>query len=251
MLLQLILAPIWQPMKDQLSLFRALATGGRIPGTNLVLMPVPGGRCRFDLIEHIMMALAGAWLVFRVICCELAIEDRQPPAMRRQRKNASNVRQTEAETTTACSIEANHIMLVQQQKEPVPETDALLETEEMFYWGCQRLRRHQPILKFTRTQLDKLLRLERNADDYDDNDNDDVDDDDDDDDDVVEEADDEADGNDADNNVDPDDNKTENLNSEQNSIVNPSAYVEDFEAHCNSTRNPAAAQEKHVELRRV
>ncbi|EDW66394.2 uncharacterized protein [Drosophila virilis] len=241
MLLQLILAPIWQPMKDQLSLFRALATGGRIPGTNLVLMPVPGGRCRFGLIEHIMMALAGAWLVFRVICCELAIEDRQPPPVRRQRKNAYNVRQTEAETNTACSTDANHIMMVQQQKEPMPETDPLLETEEMFYWGCQRLRRHQPILKFTRTQLDKLLRLERNAEDYDDNDDDDDDDDD------YEEAN----GNDDNDNGDPGDNKSENLNSEQNSIVNPSASVEDIETHCNSTRNPGAAEEKHVELGRA
>ncbi|XP_064538823.1 uncharacterized protein LOC135428673 [Drosophila montana] len=220
MLLQLILAPVWQPMKDQLSLFRALATGGRIPGTNLVLMPVPGGRCRFGLMEHIMMALAGAWLLFRVICCELAIEDRQP--VKRQCKDACIVRQTEAKTTT-CSTEANQV--VQQQKEPLLETDALPETEEMFYWGCQRLRRHKPILRFTRTQLDKLLRLERNADDYDDDDD--------------ENDDDEVDGDGNDD--DDDDDDGENLNSEVNSTVYPSASVEDFEAHCNSTINPAAA----------
>jgi len=40
-------------------------------------MPAVEGKPRFGIIEHLMMALAGGWLLFRVIFCELADEDKQ------------------------------------------------------------------------------------------------------------------------------------------------------------------------------
>ncbi|KAL7744231.1 hypothetical protein ACLKA6_009195 [Drosophila palustris] len=76
MLLFSLIAPLWHPVKDQLCLIRALATGGRIPGTNLILMPAVEGKPRFGVMEHFMMALAGGWLLFRVIFCKLADEDK-------------------------------------------------------------------------------------------------------------------------------------------------------------------------------
>jgi len=88
MILLSLIAPLWHPVKEQLCLIRALATGDRIPGTNLILMPADASGDRFGVMEHMMMVLAGGWLLFRVICCKLVDEDKLQP---RTQKNLSKI----------------------------------------------------------------------------------------------------------------------------------------------------------------
>lgn len=179
-MLQSIFGPLWQPMKDQLSLFRALATGGRIPGTNLILMPVAAGKCRFGLMEHFMMALAGAWLLFRVVYCEL----KDMKSTKRQHCVscvAWNEKNTDTETTTTTTTTTNNTTTIttvmtddattsptDQHEETNDEhmlidTDSMFgdETEAIFYWGCHRLHKQGPIFRFTRLQLEEMLRMDQ------------------------------------------------------------------------------------------
>ncbi|EDW06407.2 transcription initiation factor TFIID subunit 11 [Drosophila mojavensis] len=210
MLLQSIFAPLWQPVKDQLGLFRALATGGRIPGTNLILMPVAAGKCRFGFVEHFMMALAGAWLLFCVIYREL--KDVKP-TKRQQHKQpysvcciAWNERDTDTDmdtettittTTTTTTITTTTTTAdtgtssqtedtanqTDQNEETIDgqlmiHTDGVLGdgTEATFYWGCHQLHRPEPIFRFTRLQLEKMLRMDQDEsdDDYEDDSDDDI-----------------------------------------------------------------------------
>ncbi|XP_034490135.1 glutamic acid-rich protein-like [Drosophila innubila] len=149
MILLSLIAPLRHPVKDQLCLIRALATGGRIPGTNLILMPAIEGKPRFGIMEHLMMALAGGWLLFRVIFCELADEDKQC--------KTQNI--TEMETISMITAEE------EVQKEEHKQKDEEEEEEELYYWEGRQRFGHEPLIKFTRQQLDILLRLNSNDDD--------------------------------------------------------------------------------------
>ncbi|XP_017869968.1 PREDICTED: myb-like protein X [Drosophila arizonae] len=208
MLLQSIFAPLWQPVKDQLGLFRALATGGRIPGTNLILMPVAAGKCRFGFMEHFMMALAGAWLLFCVIYREL--KDVKPTKRQQQHQQpcsmcciAWNEKDTDTDTETTITTTTTTTTITttttadtgtssptedtanqtDENEETIDgqlmiDTDGVLGdgTEAIFYWGCHQLHRPEPIFRFTRLQLEKMLRMDQDEsdDDYEDDSDDDI-----------------------------------------------------------------------------
>lgn len=207
MLLQSIFAPLWQPVKDQLGLFRALATGGRIPGTNLILMPVAAGKSRFGFMEHFMMALAGAWLLFRVIYRELKVV--KPTKRQLQQPNsvcciAWNEKDTDADTeTTITTITTGSTTTTttadngtssptddtanqtDEHEETTDDqmmidTDGMLGdgTEAIFYWGCRQVHKPEPILRYTRLQLEKMFRIDQDegddGNDYEDDSYDDI-----------------------------------------------------------------------------
>ncbi|TDG44587.1 hypothetical protein AWZ03_008993 [Drosophila navojoa] len=248
MLLQSIIAPLWQPVKNQLGLFRALATGGRIPGTNLILMPVAAGKCRFGFIEHFMMALAGAWLLFRVIYREL--KDVKPAKRQQQQpycvscipwneNDTDTDTETETEMTITTTTTATTITTTttadngtssstddtsnQTDEETVDgqlmiDTEGMLGdgTEAIFYWGTHQLHKPEPIFRFTRLQLEKMLRMDQDesddSNDYEDEDSDD---------DIIQDSDDKVDDSQSNSNKDKEDtnlNSYENINEMQANV---------------------------------
>ncbi|KAH8396051.1 hypothetical protein KR222_002301 [Zaprionus bogoriensis] len=159
LLLSLIERVLHQP-RDQLSLLRALASGGRIPGTNLVLLSAAtlGGANRFEFIDHLMMALAGGWLLLRVLFSELDEEKDEPIKQKGQdREYSESTYRTESTTTS--QVEYGDIELAIEKY-----TRHQWEEEELIYWGCEKDDGNEPMLRFSRTQLDVLLRLEEEAD---------------------------------------------------------------------------------------
>ncbi|KAH8387439.1 hypothetical protein KR093_007114 [Drosophila rubida] len=152
MLLSLIMRPLLHPLTDQLCLFRALATGGRIPGTNLILLPaaaVAATRTRFGRIEQLMMVLAGGWLLFRVICCKLADEDYN-----------SKTTNCSSNSSSRNTSELDMEMDVEDVENSEQKSRMSTEEEQIYWQGHKHYGGLQPMLRFTRHQLDALLRLE-------------------------------------------------------------------------------------------
>lgn len=159
MLLLSLITPLLHPLREQLSLLRALASGGRIPGTKLILTSSTGNK-RFGIIEHFMMALAGGWLLLRVCFCELADGDKLQLSRRKQ------IRDQESETSTEDSTQEEDEYDWESNLEF--ERDVLIQSDdeerELIYWGCEKNDGNEPILKFSPSQLNILLRIEDESD---------------------------------------------------------------------------------------
>lgn len=165
MLLLSLFTPLLHPLREQISLLRSLASGGHISGAKLILMPVSStGSNRFGAMEHFMMALAGGWLLLRVIFCELTDEYRIPLAKRKCYK-LSMERQLD-------EVDNNMPTELSTQEEYEYERDALFQSEEeIIYWGCENNDGKEPIIRFSPLQLNILLRVEDDSDeDYEDDD---------------------------------------------------------------------------------
>lgn len=162
MLLLSLITPLLHPLREQLSVLRAIASGGRIPGTKLILTSSTGSK-RFGIIEHFMMALAGGWLLLRVCFCDLADEDRLQFARRKQITDQETETSTEDSTLEEDEYDWESNLEI--------ERDMLLQSDdggdgegELIYWGCEKNDGNEPILKFSPSQLNILLRIDDESD---------------------------------------------------------------------------------------
>lgn len=159
MLLLTLFTPLLHPLREQISLLRALASGGHISGAKLILMPVSTSSNRFGVMEHFMMALAGGWLLLRVILCGLVDEDKMPLTNRKSYKQSmgkqlDDMDNLPTEFSTLEEYEYEREMLFQSE-------------EEIIYWGCENSNDgKEPIIRFSPLQLNILLCIEDDSDEY-------------------------------------------------------------------------------------
>lgn len=104
-----------------------------------------------------MMALAGGWLLLRVIFCDLTDEDRIPLATRKSYKLSMERQLDEVEDYMPIELST--------QEEYEYERDALFQSEEeIIYWGCENNDGKEPIIRFSPLQLNILLRVDDDSD---------------------------------------------------------------------------------------
>lgn len=162
MLLLSLITPLLHPLREQLSLLRALASGGRIPGTKLILTSSTGSK-RFGIIEHFMMALAGGWLLLRVCFCELTDEDRLQLVRRKQIRDQET--ETSIDESTMEEDEYDWDSNLEIERDMLLQSDDEEHVEgELIYWGCEKNDGNEPILKFSPSQLNILLRIDDESD---------------------------------------------------------------------------------------